>query len=62
MSRETLQADEFTDLQTQKLMNLQTHKPKVHKLTNLQTQKLTNSQTHEPMNSKAHELKKTKSA
>lgn len=43
MSRETLQADEFTDLQTQKLMNLQTHKPKVHKLTNLQTQKLTNS-------------------
>jgi len=28
MSRETLQANEFTDLQTQKLMNLETHKPK----------------------------------
>ena len=27
MSRETLLTDEFTDLQTQKLMNLQTHKP-----------------------------------
>lgn len=57
MSRETLQADEFTDLQTQKLMNLQTHKPKAHKLKNLQTHELMVLRTHELLNPKAHELK-----
>ena len=42
MSQETLLADEFTDLQTQKIMNLQSHKPKAHEL----------------INPKAHELKR----
>ena len=62
MSREALQADEFTDLQTQKIMNLQSHKPKAHKLTNSWSYELTNSGTHGLTNSgtlnpKAHELK-----
>ena len=46
MSRETLQADEFTDLQTQKRMNSQTHEPM-------------NPKAHELINSNAHELTKT---
>ena len=51
MSRETLQADEFTDLQTQKLMNLQTHNPQ-----SSWTQKLTNSKAYKPKSSRTQRL------